>query len=66
MGDKPVAFSVKVTKLIVFSEIGKIATAIRVHMAVQDQALMEIITDAVEPAALLPFQMPVDMLSVEA
>jgi len=27
---------------------------------------MEIITDAVEPAALLPFQMPVDISTVEA
>jgi beta-glucosidase len=27
---------------------------------------MEIITGAVEPSALLPFQMPADMLTVEA
>ncbi|WP_297694485.1 hypothetical protein, partial [uncultured Eudoraea sp.] len=28
--------------------------------------LMEIITGAAEPSALLPFQMPADMLTVEA
>jgi beta-glucosidase len=50
----------------IFSEIEKSASAILVHMGVQDQALMEIITGATEPSALLPFQMPADMLTVEA
>lgn len=50
----------------IFSEIEGSAAAIVVHMGVQDQALMEIITGAKEPSALLPFQMPADMLTVEA
>lgn len=66
MGDKPVIVSVKVAKPMVFSEIEGSASAILVHMGVQDQALMEIITGAAEPSALLPFQMPADMLTVEA
>ena len=66
MGDKPVIVSVKVGKPMVFSEIEGSASAILVHMGVQDQALMEIITGAAEPSALLPFQMPADMLTVEA
>jgi beta-glucosidase len=66
MGDKPVIVSVKVSKPMVFSEIEPSATAIMVHMGVQDQALMEIITGTTEPSALLPFQMPEDMLTVEA
>ena len=33
---------------------------------VQDQALMELITGAAEPSALLPLQMPADMETVEA
>jgi len=66
MGDKPVIVSVKVGKPMIFSEIEGSAAAIVVHMGVQDQALMEIITGAVEPSALLPFQMPADMLTVEA
>jgi beta-glucosidase len=66
MGDKPVIISVKVAKPMVFSEIESSASAILVHMGVQDQALMEIITGASEPSGLLPFQMPADMLTVEA
>ena len=66
MGNKPVIVSVKVAKPMVFSEIEESAAAILVHMGVQDQALMEIITGAVEPSGLLPFQMPADMLTVEA
>lgn len=66
MGDKPVIVSVKVSKPMIFSEIEESASSILVHMGVQDQALMEIITGAAEPSALLPFQMPADMLTVEA
>ncbi|TDS12042.1 beta-glucosidase [Maribacter caenipelagi] len=66
MGEKPVIVSVKVGKPMIFSEIEGSASAILVHMGVQDQALMEIITGAAEPSALLPFQMPADMLTVEA
>lgn len=66
MGDKPVVVSVKVSKPMVFSEIEPSASSILIHMGVQDQALMNIISGKVEPSALLPFQMPADMLTVEA
>jgi beta-glucosidase len=66
MGDKPVIVIVKVSKPMVFSEIEKSASAILIHMGVQDQALMELITGKTEPSGLLPFQMPADMLTVEA
>lgn len=65
MGDKPVVVVIQVSKPMVFSEIEKNAAAILVHMGVQDQALMEIISGKVEPSALLPFQMPADMATVE-
>lgn len=65
MGEKPVIVIVKVSNPMVFSEIEKSANAILIHMGVQDQALMDIITGAAEPSALLPFQMPVDMKTVE-
>jgi beta-glucosidase len=65
MGDKPVVVVIQASKPMVFSEIEKSAAAILVHMGVQDQALMEIISGKVEPSALLPFQMPVDMATVE-
>jgi beta-glucosidase len=65
MGGKPVIVIVKVSKPMVFSEIEKSASALLAHMGVQDQALMDIITGKVEPSALLPFQMPKDMGTVE-
>jgi beta-glucosidase len=49
----------------VFSEVEPSADAILVHMGVQDQALMDIISGQAEPSALLPFQMPADMITVE-
>jgi len=66
MGDRPVIVIVNVSKPMIFSEIEESASAILVHMGVQDQALMDIITGKAEPSALLPFQMPLDMKTVEA
>jgi beta-glucosidase len=65
MGKKPVIVIVKVSNPMVFSEIEKNAGAILIHMGVQDQALMDILIGAAEPSALLPFQMPADMKTVE-
>jgi beta-glucosidase len=50
---------------LVFTEIEKSASAILIHMGVQDQALLDILTGSAEPSALLPFQMPADMKTVE-
>jgi beta-glucosidase len=36
-----------------------------IHIGVQDQAIMEIVSGASEPSALLPFQMPANMSTVE-
>jgi len=65
MGDKPVVVVVNVSKPMVFAEIEPMADAILVHMGVQDQALMDLISGVVEPSALLPFQMPASMKTVE-
>jgi beta-glucosidase len=65
MGNKPVIVVVRVSNPMVFSEIEKSASAILVHMGVQDQAILDIITGVAEPSALLPFQMPANMLTVE-
>jgi beta-glucosidase len=65
MANRPVIVVVQVAKPMVFSEIEPHATAILVHMGVQDQALLEIISGKTEPSALLPFQMPADMVTVE-
>jgi len=65
MGDKAVVVVVNVSKPMVFSEIEPSANAILVHMGVQDQALMDLLSGAAEPSGLLPFQMPADMKTVE-
>jgi len=65
MGDKPVIVVVQLDKPMVFAEIEAAASAILVHVGVQDQALMDLITGEAEPSALLPFQMPADMKTVE-
>ena len=65
MGDKPVVVVINVSKPMVFAEIEPIADAILAHMGVQDQALMDLISGAEEPSALLPFQMPATMKTVE-
>ncbi|MDF0707458.1 glycoside hydrolase family 3 N-terminal domain-containing protein [Muricauda sp. 334s03] len=65
MGNKPVIVVVKASKPMVFSEIESAASAILINFGVQDQALMDIISGKMEPSALLPFQMPKDMNTVE-
>lgn len=65
MGQKPVVVVVNVSNPMVFSEIEPWSDAILVHMGVQDQAIMDILSGAREPSALLPFQMPSDMRTVE-
>ena len=65
MGDKPVIVLIHVSKPMVFSEIEPLSDGILIHMGVQDQALMELLTGKAEPSALLPFQMPADMQTVE-
>jgi beta-glucosidase len=65
MKGKPVIVVVSVSKPMVFSEIEKSCDAILVTFGVQDQALLDILSGAAEPSALLPFQMPADMKTVE-
>lgn len=65
MGKKPVIVVVRASNPMVFSEIEKSADAILVQMGVQSQAILDIISGAIEPSALLPFQMPIDMKTVE-
>lgn len=65
MGEKPVVVVVNVSKPMVFAEIEPFADAILVHMGVQDQAILDLISGVAEPSALLPFQMPANMKTVE-
>jgi beta-glucosidase len=65
MKGKPVIVSVNMNNPMVFTEFEKNASAILVHFSVQDQALLDILTGASEPSALLPLQMPANMETVE-
>ncbi len=65
MGDKPVVVVVDVSNPMIFKEIEPAADAILIHMGVQDQALMDLVSGTEEPSALLPFQMPLNMQAVE-
>jgi len=65
MGSKPVILLINVSKPMVFSEVEPLADGILIHMGVQDQALLDILSGDVEPTALLPFQMPAQMSTVE-
>lgn len=65
MKGKPVILSVNTTNPMVFSEIEKNASAILLSFGVQDQAIFDILAGKSEPSALLPMQMPKDMITVE-
>jgi len=65
MKGKPVLTIVNTTNPMVFSEIEQYSDAILLSFGVQDQALLEVISGKSEPSALLPMQMPADMLTVE-
>ncbi len=65
MNGKPVVVSVTTSNPMVFGEIETQASAILLNFGVQDQALLEIVAGKAEPSALLPMQMPADMITVE-
>ncbi|MDO1446579.1 glycoside hydrolase family 3 N-terminal domain-containing protein [Rhodocytophaga aerolata] len=66
MKGKPVIVAMNLSNPAIMKEFEKQASAILIHFGVQDQALMEIVSGASEPSALLPLQMPADMQTVEA
>jgi len=65
MNGKPVIVVITLTKPAVPSEFEKDANAIVATFGVQNQAVLDILTGAVEPSGLLPFQMPANMKTVE-
>ena len=64
MGDKPVVVVVSTGKPFV-PEFEPYADAILVSFGCQNQALLDLISGAVEPSALLPMQIPANMKTVE-
>ena len=65
MGGKPVVVVVATSRPVVLSEMEPYADAILLTFGVQNQAVLDIVSGAAEPSALLPMQMPVNMKTVE-
>lgn len=65
MAGKPVVVSLLLSNPAVVAEFEAEADAIVANFGVQDQAILEVLTGAVEPSGLLPMQMPADMRTVE-
>ncbi|WP_314591640.1 glycoside hydrolase family 3 N-terminal domain-containing protein [Paenibacillus terrigena] len=65
MKGKPIIVSMTLTNPTIVAEFESEVDAIIANFGVQDQAIMEIVSGAVEPSALLPMQMPANMKTVE-
>ena len=65
MGSKPVIVVVNVSRPVVLSEMEPYADALLITFGVQNQAILDLVSGAAEPSALLPMQMPADMQTVE-
>jgi beta-glucosidase len=62
MGGKPVIVIVQASNPCVASEFEGRADSILLSFQVEPRALLDLITGGAEPSALLPFQMPRDMI----
>lgn len=65
MNGKPIIVAVNSSNPMVFSEFEKEVDAIVMDFGVQIEALLDIVSGKIEPSGLLPFQMPMDMSTVE-
>lgn len=65
MGSKPVIVIIAADKPFIPAEIEPYADAILIGFGVQNQAVLDIVSGAVEPSGLLPLQLPADMKTVE-
>lgn len=66
MGNKPVIVIVNTRNPFVAAEFERDVDGILLDFMVQPEALLDIASGKTEPSALLPFQMPADMETVEA
>ena len=65
MGNKPVIVSLNMTNPTIVGEFENKVDAILADFGSQTQALMDIITGKFNPSGLLPFNMPLNMETVE-
>jgi beta-glucosidase len=66
MGSKPVIAVIQTANPFTAAEFESRADAVLLTFSVEPRAVLDIITGRAEPSALLPFQMPRDMETVEA
>lgn len=65
MDGKPVIVIIDIETPTVIAEFEPYIDGLLLNFQVQDQALLEVLSGAYEPTALLPFQMPANMKTVE-
>lgn len=65
MNGKPVIVSMLLSNPTIVAEFEKDVDGILVNFGVQDQAILDLVSGKTEPSALLPFQMPAHMKTVE-
>ncbi|MGW9103237.1 glycoside hydrolase family 3 N-terminal domain-containing protein [Priestia megaterium] len=65
MNGKPVIVSILLSNPCIIAEFEKEVDSILVNFGVQDQAILDLVSGKEEPSALLPFQMPAHMKTVE-
>ncbi|MEG2740527.1 glycoside hydrolase family 3 protein [Clostridium sp.] len=65
IGDKPVIVSLNMTNPTVVGEFEKYCDVIIAEFGVQTQGILDIVSGTVKPSGLLPFQMPINMETVE-
>ena len=65
MNGKPLILIVRVYNPLVFSEIEPYASSILIDFGVESRSMLELLSGKFEPSGLLPFQMPIDMKTVE-
>ncbi|MFD1426563.1 beta-glucosidase [Kroppenstedtia sanguinis] len=65
MRGKPVIVSLLQSKPTIVAELEAAADVIITHFGVEDSVIMELLRGVFEPSGLLPFQMPMDIKTVE-
>lgn len=66
MDGKPVIVILKLSNPTVVAEFESAIQGLVLNFNIQDQAVLDVLTGAVEPSGLLPMQMPANMATVEA
>ncbi len=66
MKGKPIVVILRMSNPTVVAEFEREVSGLLINFGVQDQAILDILSDNVEPSGLLPLQMPANMNTVES